>query len=35
MKNSYNGQAVPAGGQAIGYAGGELQVPDVPVIPFH
>ncbi|HEX3371579.1 MAG TPA: NADP-dependent isocitrate dehydrogenase [Candidatus Acidoferrales bacterium] len=34
MKNSYNGQAVPAGGQAIGYAGGELQVPDVPVIPF-
>ncbi|HEX3544162.1 MAG TPA: NADP-dependent isocitrate dehydrogenase [Candidatus Acidoferrum sp.] len=34
MKNSYNGRAVPAGGQAIGYAGGELQVPDVPVIPF-
>ena len=34
MKNSYNGQAVPAGGQAIGYAGGELQVPDMPVIPF-
>jgi isocitrate dehydrogenase len=34
MKNSYNGQKVPAGGQAIGYAGGELQVPDVPVIPF-
>src|ERR1700726_894203 len=34
MKSSYNGQAVPAGGQAIGYAGGELQVPDVPVIPF-
>jgi isocitrate dehydrogenase len=34
MKSSYNGQTVPAGGQAIGYAGGELQVPDVPVIPF-
>src|SRR6202140_3495910 len=34
MKSSYNGQAVPAGGQAIGYTGGELQVPDVPVIPF-
>jgi isocitrate dehydrogenase len=34
MKSSYNGQAVPVGGQAIGYAGGELQVPDVPVIPF-
>src|ERR1700681_2989303 len=34
MKSSYNGQAIPAGGQAIGYSGGELQVPDVPVIPF-
>src|SRR6202051_1436718 len=34
MKSSYNGQAVPAGGQAIGYSGGELQVPDAPVIPF-
>jgi isocitrate dehydrogenase len=34
MKSSYNGQAVPRGGQAIGYTGGELQVPDVPVIPF-
>src|ERR1700676_2020224 len=34
MKSSYNGQTVPAGGQAIGYVGGELQVPDVPVIPF-
>src|ERR1700686_4706644 len=34
MKSSYNGQAVPAGGQAIGYTGGELQVPDLPVIPF-
>src|SRR6202790_5408054 len=34
MKSSYNGQAVPAGGQAIGYAGGELRVPETPVIPF-
>src|SRR4030088_2447280 len=34
MKSSYNGQAVPAGSQPIGYAGGELQVPDAPVIPF-
>jgi isocitrate dehydrogenase len=34
MKSSYNGQAVPEGGQPIGYAGGELQVPDTPVIPF-
>jgi isocitrate dehydrogenase len=34
MKSSYNGQAVPAGGQPVGYAGGELQVPERPVIPF-
>jgi isocitrate dehydrogenase len=34
MKSSYNEQVVPAGGHAIGYADGELQVPDVPVIPF-
>src|SRR5215475_4607228 len=34
MKNSYNGQTIPAGGQAIGYSGGELQVPDAPIIPF-
>src|SRR5690242_18245152 len=34
MKSSYNGQAVPANGKAIGYSGGELQVPDAPVIPF-
>src|SRR4030088_2206602 len=34
MKSSYNGQAVPAGSQPIGYAGGQLQVPDPPVIPF-
>ena len=34
MKNSYNGLAVPAGGKTIGYSGGELQVPDAPIIPF-
>jgi isocitrate dehydrogenase len=34
MKTSYNGQAVPAGGKVIDYSGGELQVPDTPVIPF-
>jgi isocitrate dehydrogenase len=34
MKRSYNGQAVPADGKVIGYSGGELQVPDTPVIPF-
>ncbi len=34
MKNSYNKQHVPAEGKAIGYNGGELQVPDTPIIPF-
>src|ERR1700692_4653793 len=34
MKNSYNGQAIPADGKAIGYSGDELQVPNTPVIPF-
>jgi isocitrate dehydrogenase len=34
MKSSYNGQAVPVGGKGIGYSGGELQVPDTPIIPF-
>jgi isocitrate dehydrogenase len=34
MKSSYNGQVVPVGGQGIGYSGGELQVPDTPIIPF-
>jgi isocitrate dehydrogenase len=34
MKSSYNGQAIPAGGQAIGYSHGALQVPDAPIIPF-
>jgi isocitrate dehydrogenase len=34
MKSSYNGQAIPVGGKTIGYGGGELQVPDTPIIPF-
>jgi len=34
MKSSYNGKAIPAEGKPIGYNGGELQVPDVPIIPF-
>jgi len=34
MKSSYNGNAIPAGGKTIGYSGGELQVPDTPIIPF-
>ena len=34
MKPSYNGLNIPAAGQAIGYANGELQVPDKPIIPF-
>jgi len=34
MKSSYNGQAVPAEGKPIDFSGGELQVPDKPVIPF-
>jgi len=34
MKQSYNGKAVPADGKVIGYSGGQLQAPDVPIIPF-
>jgi isocitrate dehydrogenase len=34
MKNSYNGQTIPAGGKGIEYSGGELRVPDAPIIPF-
>lgn len=34
MKTAYNGIAVPADGQAIGYSDGVLQVPDNPIIPF-
>src|SRR5438309_2339365 len=34
MKNSYNGESIPADGKPIGYSGGDLQVPDTPIIPF-
>ncbi len=34
MKTAYNGVQVPAAGKGIGYSGGELQVPDAPIIPF-
>ena len=34
MKNSYNGHAIPAGGKGIEYSGGQLRVPDTPIIPF-
>src|SRR2546429_6756925 len=34
MKSSYNGKAIPSEGKPIGYGGGELQVPDAPIIPF-
>ena len=34
MKSSYNGKPIPADVKAIGYSGGELQVPDTPTIPF-
>lgn len=34
MRNSYNGQPIPAEGKPIGYSNGELQVPDTPILPF-
>ena len=34
MKSAYNGVAVPAEGEAIGYVNGALQVPQNPIIPF-
>src|SRR6266478_6154252 len=34
MKSAYNGKAVPSDGKPIGYSGGQLQVPDSPIIPF-
>jgi len=34
MKNNYNGQGIPAEGKGIEYSGGELRVPDAPIIPF-
>ena len=34
MKSSYNGKAIPPDGKPIEYHGGELQVPNNPIIPF-
>src|SRR5882724_7802360 len=34
MKSSYNGKAIPSDGKPIGYSGGELRVPDTPIVPF-
>jgi isocitrate dehydrogenase len=34
MAGSYNGLAVPAEGNKIGYAGGKYNVPNNPIIPF-
>ena len=34
MKETYNGVAVPKGGQTIEYAAGQMRVPDAPIIPF-
>ncbi len=34
MSTTYNGLALPHGGEAIQYANGKYQVPDHPIIPF-
>ena len=34
MRSSYNGVAVPADGQPIGYSGDEFQIGDRPIIPY-
>ena len=34
MQSTYNGTALPEGGEAITYANGTYQVPDHPIIPF-
>jgi isocitrate dehydrogenase len=34
MRSTYNGVAVPTGGQAIGFEGGRFVVPDNPIIPY-
>jgi len=34
MPSSYNGVALPAGGRAITFRDGKLQVPDNPIIPY-
>src|ERR1700724_1627913 len=34
MKPSYNGRAIPSGGQAIQYVNGKFVIPDNPIIPY-
>ena len=34
MQTSYNGVALPQGGEAIQYANGKYQVPDHPIVPY-
>ncbi|HEV2280045.1 MAG TPA: NADP-dependent isocitrate dehydrogenase [Acidobacteriaceae bacterium] len=34
MQKTYNGLALPEGGEAIQYANGKYQIPDHPIIPF-
>ncbi len=34
MASSYNGVSLPAGGKAITFSGGKLQIPDNPIIPY-
>ena len=34
MQKSYNGAALPQGGEAIQYVNGKYQVPDHPIIPY-
>ena len=34
MQKSYNGVALPQGGEAIQYVNGKYQVPDHPIIPY-
>jgi isocitrate dehydrogenase len=34
MQKSYNGVALPEGGEAIQYVNGKYQVPDHPIVPY-
>ena len=34
MVSSYNGVSLPAGGKAITFSGGKMQIPDNPIIPY-
>jgi len=34
MADSFNGVAVPGGGQRITYADGKYRIPDHPIVPF-